>query len=48
MSEPAGDVRPAEQEQPPVFKKWKGWYLLVMSVLVLQIIIYTLISNSFR
>lgn len=38
----------SEQEQPPVFKKWRGWYLLVMAVLVIQIIIYTLVTNSFQ
>lgn len=41
-------VEPVEQERPPVFRKWKGWYWLVMLVLFAQIIIYTLITNSFR
>lgn len=41
-------VEPGLEEKPPVFKKWKGWYWLVMLVLVVQIIIYSLISNSFR
>ena len=36
------------QEQPPVFKKWKGWYWLVISVLLIQIIAYTIITNSFK
>lgn len=36
-----------EKEQPPVFKRWRGWYWLVMIVLVVQIIIYTLITNSY-
>lgn len=35
-------------EQPPVFKRWRGWYWLVALVLVAQIIIYTLITNSFK
>lgn len=39
---------PNEESRPPVFRNWKGWYWLVMSVLVAQIIIYTLISNSFK
>jgi len=42
------NVESSEQERPPVFKKWRGWYWLVISVLVIQIIIYSLISNSFR
>jgi hypothetical protein len=39
---------PIEQERPPVFKRWKGWYWLVAFVLIAQIILYTLITNSFR
>lgn len=39
---------PIEEDRPPVFKRWRGWYLLVISVLVIQIILYTLISYSFR
>lgn len=38
----------SQQERPPVFKKWSGWYWLVLIVLVVQIIIYTLITNSFK
>ncbi len=41
-------VETVEEERPPVFKKWKGWYWLVVVVLVLQIIVYTLITNSYR
>jgi hypothetical protein len=35
------------EERPPVFKSWKGWYWLVMIFLFIQIIIYSLITNSF-
>jgi len=41
-------VEPVEQDKPPVFKRWKGWYWLVICVLLVQIIAYSLISNSFR
>lgn len=41
-------VESTGQERPPVFKKWKGWYWLVMSVLLIQIIVYALITNSFK
>lgn len=34
-------------EKPPVFKRWSGWYWLVMSFLLVQIVIYFLITNSF-
>ena len=37
-----------EQDRPPVFKKWKGWYWLVILILAVQIVIYTLITNSFK
>jgi hypothetical protein len=39
---------PQDPDQPPVFRKWRGWYLLVICVLLIQIILYTLITNSFR
>jgi hypothetical protein len=38
----------SEESKPPVFKKWSGWYWLVAAVLVFQIIVYTLITNSFK
>ncbi|HMJ68183.1 MAG TPA: hypothetical protein VK508_04785 [Cyclobacteriaceae bacterium] len=38
----------SEQDRPPVFSRWKGWYWLVISVLLVQIIVYTLITNSFK
>jgi len=38
----------AEENKPPVFKKWSGWYLLVIAVLIVQIIVYSLITNSFK
>jgi hypothetical protein len=34
-------------EKPPVFSRWSGWYWLVMSFLLLQIVLYYLITNSF-
>lgn len=36
-----------ETEQVPLFKKWKTWYIVVMGVLVVQIIVYYLITQSF-
>ena len=29
-----------ENNKPPLFKSWKGWYLLLVGVLLAQIIIY--------
>jgi len=40
-------VESPEDHRPPVFKRWKGWYWLVFLVLAVQIIIYSLITNSF-
>lgn len=37
----------ANDEKPPLFKKWSGWYWLVMGVLFIQIIVYIAITNSF-
>jgi hypothetical protein len=34
-------------EKPPVFKAWSGWYALILSVLVLQIILYYLLTVAF-
>ena len=34
-------------EKPPVFKSWKGWYMLVLAVLVLQIILYRILTMAF-
>lgn len=40
MSEPT-------EEQPPVFNSWKGWYWLVAWVMLSQLVMYLLISQSF-
>lgn len=37
-----------EQEKPPVFKSWSGWYWLVAGVLLIQIIIYYTITISLQ
>jgi hypothetical protein len=36
-----------EGEKPPVFKAWSGWYALILTVLVLQIIVYYLLTVAF-
>jgi hypothetical protein len=35
------------EEKPPVFNSWKGWYWLLMIVLSIQIIAYFIITQSF-
>lgn len=37
----------ANDEKPPLFRKWSAWYWLVMGVLFVQIIVYFAITNSF-
>ncbi len=37
-----------EEERPPVFERWKGWYWLVMGVLAVQVIVYAWITYSYR
>lgn len=36
-----------ESDKPPLFKSWTGWYVLVLAILVVQIIIYRLITLAF-
>lgn len=36
-----------EEEKPPIFNSWKGWYLLVIGFLFIQIVIYFFITRSF-
>jgi hypothetical protein len=37
-----------DSETPPIFKKWKSWYWLLSVVLVIQIIVFYLITESFQ
>jgi hypothetical protein len=36
-----------ESEKPPLFKSWLGWYVLVLGVLVLQIVLYRILTVAF-
>jgi hypothetical protein len=35
------------EDRPPLFKSWKGWYILVLGVLVVQVILYYWITRVF-
>lgn len=37
-----------DTEHIPVFKKWKSWYWLLILVLMLQIIVFYFITESFQ
>lgn len=34
-------------QKPPVFKSWQSWYFVVLGALVLQILLYALLTNYF-
>jgi len=36
-----------DQENPPIFKKWSHWYWLLLAFLVVQIIVFLSLANSF-
>jgi hypothetical protein len=35
------------KEKPPLFQSWNTWYWLVLGAMIIQVIIYFLISNSY-
>lgn len=37
----------SNSEKPPLFKSWFGWYALILGVLLVQIIIYRLLTVAF-
>ena len=36
-----------DSDKPPLFKSWTGWYVLILAVLVVQIIIYRVLTQAF-
>lgn len=40
-------MSPEQDDKPPLFASWRGWYVLVSLVLLIQIILYLLITRSF-
>lgn len=37
----------SDSEKPPLFDSWTGWYVLILSVLVVQIILYRILTVAF-
>lgn len=35
------------EDKPPLFKRWRGWYILVLGFLTLQILLYYWLTQSF-
>jgi len=42
------NYRQDESEKPPLFSKWKWWYILVLGNLGVLLIIFILITYFFR
>jgi hypothetical protein len=36
-----------DQEKIPVFKTWKQWYIVVLAILVIQIVLYYIVTQSY-
>lgn len=36
-----------ENDKPPLFRSWRYWYLLVLGFLLLQVVLYTLLTQSY-
>jgi hypothetical protein len=35
------------QDHPPVFKSWKGWYIFLLVVLLIEIVFFYLLTIRF-
>jgi hypothetical protein len=35
-------------EKPPLFRSWKGWYFLVLAILLAEIVFFSLITKAFQ
>jgi len=35
------------QEKPPVFESWNSWYVLVLGVMIVQVILFFILTRSF-
>ena len=36
-----------QTEKPPLFSRWSSWYLLVLLFLLLQIVLFSWLTNYF-
>ncbi len=36
-----------QEQKPPLFGSWKGWYWLVFLVMAAQVVVYLIITQSF-
>jgi hypothetical protein len=35
------------EDQPPLFRSWNSWYKLVLAIMLIQVVVYFLITKSF-
>lgn len=38
----------SDNEKPPVFKQWSGWYWLMLGITLTQFIIYFFITTKYK
>jgi hypothetical protein len=36
------------EEKPPVFNSWNTWYWLILGVMIVQVVIFSLLTNAFQ
>jgi hypothetical protein len=37
----------SDSQKPPLFSSWTAWYILVLGVLVVQIVVYRVLTVAF-
>ena len=37
-----------EHERPPIFKSWDHWYAIVLGFMILQVVLYLILTYSFK
>jgi len=38
---------PEDTDKPPLLRSWSDWYLLVLGFLLLQVVLYTLLTQTY-
>jgi hypothetical protein len=46
-NKPKPESKEVEEDKPPVFSSWKGWYGLVLGALITYIILLYLFTNLY-
>jgi hypothetical protein len=36
------------EEKPPLFNSWNAWYCLVLGFMLVQVILFALLTNAFN